>query len=226
MRTYLTRTAGDEVELVSYIEWYVTRRDITLSTLFAGTNPMAGGAYLDNWGYQRAPWPWQLADPNTIAVYLNETTGGAQGGDQAVSTGNSNTTDSVSTIALVPSTIEARPGQTIQLDITYTRLQGVTDAAFMASAENAAIMNLPLSDIDRTGALACTPEHEADAVQPSERTRALIDNTVLPSYLELSVSDNVRPGDQLSVCFELTGFSGTRELFSWNTTATIVVVDD
>lgn len=27
MMTYLARTAGDEVELVSYIEWFMARRD-------------------------------------------------------------------------------------------------------------------------------------------------------------------------------------------------------
>lgn len=143
MMTYLTRTAGDEVDLVSYMEWYVTRRDITLSTLFTGANPMAEGAYLDNWGYQRAPWPWHLADPHAINDYLSETYDSTVESDHPASTGNSDTAGPHVTIALEPNTIEARPGETVRLNIQYTQLQGVSHVVLMASAEQSVISNLP-----------------------------------------------------------------------------------
>lgn len=72
MMTYLTRTQGDEDELVQYMNWFVSRRDITIPILTSNMNPMLANAQRYNWGYQRAPWPWQLADPFAIAEYTGQ----------------------------------------------------------------------------------------------------------------------------------------------------------
>lgn len=72
LMVYLTRTAGEENELVYYLDWFMSRRDVTVSTLYSGANPLAEAASLDAWGYRRAPWPWQLADPYAIAEYTGQ----------------------------------------------------------------------------------------------------------------------------------------------------------
>jgi hypothetical protein len=72
LMVYLTRTAGDENELVYYLDWFMSRRDVNVSTLYSGGNPLAEYAALDGWGYRRAPWPWQLADPYAIAEYTGQ----------------------------------------------------------------------------------------------------------------------------------------------------------
>lgn len=127
---------------------------------------------------------------------------------------------------MAPNTIEARPGETVRLNIQYTRLQGVSHVVFMASAEQSDILNLPPDEIDETGASACSPGHDQYAVTPPQTARAPLDNgTPLPTHLEVQISDDASPGDQLSVCLEMVGFAGAMELFSWNTTATILVAD-
>lgn len=72
MMVYLTRTAGTESELVFYIEWFMARRDTTLLTMVGQSNPMAATAFLDTYGYQQFPWPWQLADQAAIAAYMGQ----------------------------------------------------------------------------------------------------------------------------------------------------------
>lgn len=72
MMVYLTRTAGTEGQLVFYIEWFMARRDTTLLTMVGQSNPLAATAFLDTYGYQQFPWPWQLADQAAIAAYMRQ----------------------------------------------------------------------------------------------------------------------------------------------------------
>lgn len=61
----------NNVYLMNYAIWYANRRDSALLGITTNMNPMAGNAFLANWGYGLSPWPWQLADVYTIDTYLN-----------------------------------------------------------------------------------------------------------------------------------------------------------
>lgn len=69
METYLTRTAGSQPGLATYIQWFMGRRDAALQSMANGANPMAGPAFVSAFGYQAFPWPGQLADQAAIAAY-------------------------------------------------------------------------------------------------------------------------------------------------------------
>lgn len=69
MEAYLTRTAGSQPGLATYIQWFMGRRDSALQSIANGANPMAGPAFVSAFGYQAFPWPWQLADQSSIAAY-------------------------------------------------------------------------------------------------------------------------------------------------------------
>jgi hypothetical protein len=70
MQNYLTRTAGQVPDLVEYMQWFMARRDVTLTSMSNGMNPMASTAFLANWGYQQFPWFWQLSDQLAIEEYV------------------------------------------------------------------------------------------------------------------------------------------------------------
>lgn len=221
---YLTRTREQEIELTHYLVWYMSERDLVLSSLSNNMNPMARYGYLDLWGYERAPWPWQLANPYAIQQFVDSDY--FRENLQPSAQNSTEFSETYLTIALAPNTAAAQPGDTVRLEIQYTRLQGVTDAAYMASSQGGTITNLPLSQIDPTGALACSPGHDSDLVSPRERATSLHpdDLPALPTYLDVELSADAVPGDQVSVCFELVGFGGAgKELFSWNTSATIFI---
>lgn len=58
-------------DFASYVQWYMVQRDATLSIITQFLNPMLRTAYLANWGFSQVPWPWQLANPLSIAAYLS-----------------------------------------------------------------------------------------------------------------------------------------------------------
>lgn len=70
MTVYLTRTVGSESDLVFYMEWFMARRDATLMAITGQMNPLAATAFLDTFGFQQFPWPWQLADQAAIAAHM------------------------------------------------------------------------------------------------------------------------------------------------------------
>ncbi len=72
MQTYLTRTAGQIPDLVEYMQWFMARRDATLTSMAGGMNPMASTALLSTWGYQQFPWLCQLSDQGAIAAYTGQ----------------------------------------------------------------------------------------------------------------------------------------------------------
>ena len=67
--TYMTMP-GHEV-LAQYATWYIQRRDAAVLSV-TGTNaynPVANDVLMSRGEYQQMPWPWQLADVNTITEY-------------------------------------------------------------------------------------------------------------------------------------------------------------
>lgn len=245
MMVYLTRTAGTESELVFYIEWFMARRDTTLLTMVGQSNPLAATAFLDTFGYQQFPWPWQLADQAAIAAYMGQgpldfspeytpaprptisptSTPRGEIGSGGPNPQSTSTTTS-STLLLSPDWIQARPSETIIVDLIFPRLQGVHSVAFMAYAENIAVTNIPLYLVDGTGDSACSSGHDGDIVPPTVRATLLTgEDAFPPGYLELAINPDVQSGDRLVVCVEAVGFAGERELFAWNAQAIIEITD-
>lgn len=105
MMAYLARTMGDEGDLITYIEWYASRRDVTLSVITSNMNPMNSAAYLDVANYQRAPWLWQLADPFAIAAYTGQQLSGAADVGNEPLPG-----ETVASLAMTPGTLRVAPG--------------------------------------------------------------------------------------------------------------------
>lgn len=207
---------GDEDELVAYMYWFITRRDMTISVLTNNMNPMLANAQRSNWNFQRAPWPWQLADPFAIHDYVLAT---MPPEPEQIQTGGANPT-----ISLDPVYIEAKPGEIVTFTVNYPRLQGVTDAAFIAFAEDAVFQDLPLYLVDFSGG-ACGPGHEEYAVDPWDTATVLRPGEPfpLPVSLQMEVSEDTNSGDLLNVCVQLIGYMGDSELFTWNASAIIVV---
>lgn len=243
MMVYLTRTAGMESELLFYMEWFMARRDVTLMAITGQMNPMAATAFLDTFGYQQFPWPWQLADQAAIAAYMGQgpldfnavyvpgprptPRPTASPGSDSTEVGSLPTsTDSDMTLSFSPNRVQARPGETVIVDLVYPQLQGIHSIAFMASAENIAITNIPLALVDLVGDAACSGGHTGDIVPPAERATSLTGvYDFPPTYLELSIDPDVQPGEQLTVCVEMVGFAGERELFAWNAQAIVEITD-
>ncbi len=370
MEIYLLNNGASNPELIEYLQWFTSRRDATLQAMSGGMDPMAGGAFLSNWGYQQWPWFWQLSDPVAIAAYMgsgslnggrNDTLlptptqssipaddsatseevnigavfsptqltidpgesaditvllpptsfgGGfflnvilpagieltnlptckpslacesgalqteitqSQGGSTVVNVsgllmdtnepakfsmtlalseavpttssllvtadlgftshsapvngpiqssleifvGGAGTESPVTSEGLVaptdvdaslpntrltfsPGKVQARAGETIVLDLSFPRLQGIDSVAFMASSEAMVITNLPRYLIDDVGNAACSAGHDGDIVPPEERATDLTINADFPqTQLEVVISPDVGPGDQLIVC--------------------------
>lgn len=220
---YLTRTVGDEAPLVEYMQWFMARRDLALTSMTIGMDPLSGPSFQSAWGYQQFPWPWQLADPASIASFTGEFAIKSQPNldNPAPSSGT------IGDLRIDPTNPVAVPGDTIAISLSYSRLQGISDVAFMVYAERMTVTNLPLSQVDRDGDFACSPGHEGDTVSPFQRATDLAANPgFLPSYLELQVPDTVIPGDRLAVCVELIGFAGDREMFTWNTRVDVQIVGE
>lgn len=72
LRVYFTGGLGTETELVSYIDWFLVRRDLTITTLAYNLHPLFASTFADTWGYGTVPWPWQLADPAAITAFTKE----------------------------------------------------------------------------------------------------------------------------------------------------------
>ncbi len=129
-------------------------------------------------------------------------------------------------MSLHPSEVQAHAGDTVIVDLTYARLQGIDSVAFMASSEGIWINNLPRYLIDEVGDAACSAGHQGDVVPPVERATALGTSAdVPPSHLELVIGPDVQPGDRLTVCVEMIGFAGGAEVFAWNAEAVIEIVE-
>jgi hypothetical protein len=128
-------------------------------------------------------------------------------------------------LTLSPGKVQARAGETVVLDLSFPRLQGIDSVAFMASSEAMVITNLPRYLIDDVGNAACSAGHDGDIVPPAERATDLAINADFPpTQLEVIISPDVGPGDQLIVCVEMVGFSGETELVAWNATANVEIV--
>lgn len=112
MQNYLTRTAGQVPDLVEYMQWFMARRDATLSSMTGGMNPMAGTAFLANWGYQQFPWFWQLADQEAITAYTGQ--------EPVVSNEPSNGSSSGTSLSaqFSPSQISALPGDRVEITVS------------------------------------------------------------------------------------------------------------
>lgn len=93
--------------MVFYLQWFMARRDITVSTLSLQMNPMVAGAFRSNWGYEQFPWPWQLADPEAISAYTGEALLGAES-DAATSP---TTTPAHTPTPIPPSAAESSHGE-------------------------------------------------------------------------------------------------------------------
>lgn len=162
MQTYLTRTSGTEVELVYYMQWYMARRDVTLSTMSLYMNPLAASAFLSNWGYEQLPWPWQLADPLAIAEYNGQTLPGPESdAATAVPTSTPSGSSVSSTDGLPvfsPSQLTVVPGENV--DITVSLSPTTFGGAFFLT------VMLP-SGVDLITMPQCSPEPacEGAAVQ-------------------------------------------------------------
>lgn len=223
MMVYLTRTAGQEAELVSYIEWFMARRDVTLAAMTGQMNPMAANGFLSAFGYQQFPWPWQLADPAAIAAYAEQNPTALTPDNLQLPTVSGETSG---TLALSPTEIRAHPGETVTVELVYPRLQGVHSVAFAASAESMTINNIPMFLVDLEGEVACSAGSSGDVIPPIERAISLQQQPdVIPAYLELTIGGDAQFGDQLAVCVEMIGFAGDKELFSWNSQTLIEIAE-
>lgn len=132
---------------------------------------------------------------------------------------------SESPLVFIPSSVDARVGEPITLDIDWVRLQGVESVAVMVYAEAMKITNVDMTLIDLAGQSACSSGTEGDLVRPRERAFDVFEEPDrLPTEFDLVIRPSARPGDQLQVCMEMVLFSGDRELTSWNATATVNVV--
>lgn len=226
MELYLTRTTGEQQQLVEYIQWTMSQRDAMLTILTNGMNPVAAGAYRDVWGYMQFPWPWQLADPAEIAKYVSD---GEEGNAETTSqpTIGGQNGNGVSGVHLFPETVTGKAGSTVIIEIQWDRLQGITGVAFIAYAEHMLIVNLPMAYIDMEGDSACSGDNSRDAVQPAQRAQdPLTTPNYPPSYLELQVPEDARNGDRLAVCVEAVGFAGDRQMFVWTDRLDVKVVGD
>lgn len=223
MEVYLMNTAGQKPDLVEYLYWFMTRRDAVLQTMSSGQNPMVSAAFLANWKYMQWPWPWELADPITIAHYLATTTPSAP---EPVNPQPTTSPPSQQDLQLTPAQLTAQPGETVIVQIAFPRLQGIHEVAFMAYAEGMWIENLPRAYIDTEGTFACSPGSDGDVVRPQDRAIDLaLTPDYPPSFLELTILEGVaRSGDRLSVCIEMVGFTLDREVFFWNARMDVLVV--
>jgi hypothetical protein len=223
MQTYLTRTAGQVPDLVEYMQWFMARRDTTLQTVSIRMNPMAGNAFLTNWGYQQFPWFWQLADPIAIASYIDE-----RGPTDELPDPSANPPDAAqdNPLVLMPAEIIARPGDVVLVEIEFPRLQGIHSVAFMVYAEKMWPSNLPMAFVDQSGDFACSSGHEEDIVPPVQRALDIVTTPDYPpTFLELEIDPGVRDEDRLSLCVEMIGFSLDREVFAWNARIDIRIVE-
>lgn len=164
-------------------------------------------------------------ETNTLQVLVGKSGTGSNISDEGQIT-PSPMTDTLSNtmLSLSPIKLQARAGDTVTLDIRHARLQGIDSLAFMASSEDAWIENLPRYLVDEIGNAACSAGYVDDIVPPDQRAVALeAPGDFPPTRLELIISSEAQPGDDLTVCVEMIGFSGTTELFAWNAQASIEV---
>ncbi len=62
----------DHYALAQYVAWWMSRREAARPpNLALQMNPMLLQAFLDQWDFTRAPWPWELADPLTLDEHLD-----------------------------------------------------------------------------------------------------------------------------------------------------------
>lgn len=214
MEVYLINTSVENSELIEYMEWFMSRRDVTLQAMSGGMNPMSETAFLSNWGFQQFPWFWQLADPLAIGAFVEEVLP-----TTVVDSADSSASQQIdgSSLALSPSEIVARPGDVVLVEIEFPRLQGIHSVAFMVYGERMWMNNLPMAYVDMDGDYACSEGHDGDVVPPNQRA---LDILTTPDYpptpLELEIDASAKPGDRLSLCVEMIGFSLDREVFAWN----------
>lgn len=72
---YALNNRTEERNLWNYMDWFISRRDITLDLLARDGNPLAGSGFKDAFGYGYLPWPWQLLHPRSIESFLEERAG-------------------------------------------------------------------------------------------------------------------------------------------------------
>ncbi len=127
MEVYLINTSGQNPELIQYMEWFMSRRDVTLQAMSGGMNPMLEPAFLSNWGFQQFPWFWQLADPIAIGLFVEEVLP-----PTTIDSENSTAGEQIdgSTLVLSPSEIIAQPADVVRVEIEFPRLQGIHSVAF------------------------------------------------------------------------------------------------
>ncbi len=214
MEVYLINSSAENPELVQYMEWFMARRDVTLQAMSGGMNPMSETAFLSNWGFQQFPWFWQMADPIAIGSFVEEVL-------QTTSTDSEDSTageqNDGSSLALSPSEIIAQPGDVVLVEIEFPRLQGIHSVAFMVYGERMWVNNLPMAYVDTEGSFACSEGHAGDIVPPDQRALDVLTTpNYPPTFLELEIDPSARPGDRLSLCVEMIGFSLDQEVFAWN----------
>jgi hypothetical protein len=112
MQIYLARTAGQAPDLVEYMQWFMARRDVTLTSMSNGMNPMAGTAFLANWGFQQFPWFWQLSDQEAITAYTGQ--------EPVVSNEPSNSSSRSTSLSAIfsPSEALALPGEQVEITVS------------------------------------------------------------------------------------------------------------
>jgi len=208
---YLLNTAGDNPELIEYIQWFMARRDATLQVTSGNMNPMSATAFLSNWGYMQWPWPWQLADPHNIVDYIATM---QPQPTQVIPASGSNGENA--SLTLAPTDVTGRPGETVTLNVNYPPLQGIHSVAFMVYSEKSFVSNVPMALVDTEGDFACTEGSTNDIVRPVDRAVDLTTLDYPPNRLDIEISNEVAPGDRLAVCVEMVGFSLDREVFAWN----------
>lgn len=214
MEVYLINTSGQNPELIQYMEWFMSRRDVTLQAMSGGMNPMTEAAFLSNWGFQQFPWFWQMADPIAIGSFVEEVLPTTTIDSEDSTTGEQN---EGSSLVLSPSRIIAQPGDVVLVEIEFPRLQGIHSVAFMVYGERMWVNNLPMAYVDIDGGFACSEGHEGDIVPPDQRALDVLTTPDYPpTFLELEIDASARPDDRLSLCVEMIGFSLDREVFAWN----------
>jgi len=211
MQAYLTRTAGMEGELVFYMQWLMTRRDATLSTLSLQMNPTLSAAFLANWGYQQFPWPWQLADKEAITAYIGSEIWPSDSAVPAPTpspTSEGSGAENTGAPLFSPADLTAAPGDIIDFSVSqpWSEYSGgfLLIVSLPANTELVALPQCSPPSACQTAALQTDILQEQGGTTVVSITGLVIQPIPASFAMTVRVSDQAPPNSSLMVTAEIT----------------------